>query len=1040
METLFRFNVVREANRSRDEIDPIDLTARTQFQDDAAAIPNGTTRRSGLKNLAKAYITSNHFINSPSSQTELQKLEDVSAAIDGLLDRGNTTRADVASSLSTALGGDPSAFVTSVSLQTQINQVGDSILAIKLSPDDHQRPIRRLASIVRAYHLIQRFVGSPSFPVNSEELAANHWRAMRLPGAILPTRPPAPPRSPGTSLPDKLKRLAGIHDKLDKAIGELRAVRPSGFAVTPQQASPAKLPPEKLRPLALFQEELLIRRASLRATLEASTANIAGSGTASEVKPNVGSLGNITAAVPFLRSDALGVEKAGVSLAKGARIAMLGRTDFTPVISSLVGMRLSKESQEGLSQATQEVMKDNGLSPAEPVARSVKKLIVQRRKVYEQAQDIVKPVAQKTFRQIGSTTVAITANPVPQVYNMSPANLLSFIGRFFLDPKVGVPNTHADIKPSGIMDLLLVKQQLKGYEGTDVSHIANMLKGEKTDRIHRKRLETETLTFTETEKTLATEQSLETTDRFEMRRESETALQEETAIKGSLMVKGKYGPTVEFQASGEASWQRKSQESEKAANEVGRQVTQKASEKVTERVLRRESLKVNRQVEDIDQHIFDNTSGDGHISGVYQWVSKVYEAQVFNYGPRTVYDIMIPEPGAFLLEAFRRRRTAAIELEKPPAFDITPDQLTEDDYQTYVTLYGATDVNPPPEPFVTESYDFNTGGEDKDQEFTNSTRIAVPDGYEAVRATVGVVVAVWDDWSVDVVIGQRSHRFQSGSSWVWPTSLDEETGAVPMAMVTDRVGDVAIAIEVICESTERALDLWRAETHAKLINAYRARLSEYEARLAELEAGAPEEISSGPAARNKALMIDEVKRASISILTQQHFDMFDSIDNDPMGLPQIVFSEAESEGAYARFFEQAFEWENLSWVAYPYFWGRKIGWLDKVVIEDNDADFEAFLKSGFIRVQIPIRPGFVDAVDHFRIFGDPWLGGSLPAISDDTYLPIAEEIAEKLGRPGNEIPVGEPWEVRVPTTLVKLRPDDKLPQWQKQADGTWVEI
>jgi hypothetical protein len=112
----------------------------------------------------------------------------------------------------------------------------------------------------------------------------------------------------------------------------------------------------------------------------------------------------------------------------------------------------------------------------------------------------------------------------------------------------------------------------------------------------------------------------------------------------------------------------------------------------------------------------------------------------------------------------------------------------------------------------------NTGGEDKDQEFTNSTRIKVPDGYQAIRATVGQIVAVWDGWAVDVVIGQRGHRF-NGGDWVWSTALDEETGSVPFAMVTDKVGDVAIAVEVICEATERALDLWRADTHAKLINA-----------------------------------------------------------------------------------------------------------------------------------------------------------------------------------------------------------------------------
>ena len=37
-------------------------------------------------------------------------------------------------------------------------------------------------------------------------------------------------------------------------------------------------------------------------------------------------------------------------------------------------------------------------------------------------------------------------------------------------------------------------------------------------------------------------------------------------------------------------------------------------------------------------------------------------------------------------------------------------------------------------------------------------------------------------------------------------------------------------------------------------------------------------------------------------------------------------------------------------------------------------------------------------------------------------------------------PVGEPWEVRVPTTLIKLRSDDKLPAWKKKPDGSWVEV
>ena len=1040
METLFRFNLVREANRSRDEIDPIDLATNSQFQRDAAAIPNGANRRDALKSLARSYISSNRFIDNISASQPLRALEDAAAAIDTLLENGTTGRSDVGTALSTAFGGDPGDFIATPAVRGRMNALRDSILAIKLSPADHHRPIRRLVAILRAYHLAERYAQDTTFPADAATLAANQARSLRLPGAVLPTRPPQPPRPQPGSINDRLKELAERHDRLNSAIDEIKRLRPGDYALTPQQPSPELLPPEQLRPTTIFTQELAIRQASLRTLLQSAGGDITRPPTSGNQQTvNLGRLGDVSQALPLFRSENLGAETPGFTLGRGARIAMLGRADFQPVLPGLVGLRLSRQSQQALSRNVQSVFKEVGLKPDEPIARSLQQLQTERRRIYEQAQSLMQPFAQKTFKKIGKTSVAITANPMPLIFAMSPNAILGYLPGLLFDPAAGVPTTHADILPAGVMLLLLVKQQLKGYEGAEVSHIANMLRGEKKDRIHRTRLETETITFTETETTSATEQVLETTDRFEMRRESETALQEETAVKGSLMVKGKYGPTVEFKAEAEASWQRKSQESEKAANEVAREVTQKASEKITERVLRRESLRINRQVEETNQHSFDNSAGTEHISGVYQWVTKVYEAQMFSYGPRTVYDIMIPEPGAFLLEAFRRRRTAAVELDKPPAFEITPDQLNEDNYQTYITLYGATDVKPPPEPFITESYDFNTGGEDKDQEFTNSTRIKIPDGYQAVRGTVGAVVAVWDNWSVDVILGQRSHRFQSGSGWVWSTALDEETGAVPMAMVTDRVGDVAIAIEVICESTERALDLWRADTHAKLINAFRARQADYEAKLAELEAEAPDVIESGPSARNRALMTDEIKRACISVLTEQHFEMFDAIDKDSAGLPQINFTETGSEGPYVRFFEQAFEWENLSWVPYSYFWGRKSTWLDKIVIEDDDAEYEAFLKAGYVRVQIPVRPGFVDAVDHFRVFGDPWFGGSLPSISDETYLPIAEEIAERLGRPGNEVPVGEAWEVRVPTTLVHLRPDDTLPVWEKQPDGSWVE-
>lgn len=58
-------------------------------------------------------------------------------------------------------------------------------------------------------------------------------------------------------------------------------------------------------------------------------------------------------------------------------------------------------------------------------------------------------------------------------------------------------------------------------------------------------------------------------------------------------------------------------------------------------------------------------------------------------------------------------------------------------------------------------------------------------------------------------------------------------------------------------------------------------------------------------------MKNELKKNCISIITDQHFDYFGAIEMGTNNLPQIDIYESEGEGPYGRFFEQAFEWENM---------------------------------------------------------------------------------------------------------------------------------
>lgn len=1035
MEDLFRFAQIRRPHRLAHEVGSIDLGSDSDFQTDLVA--TGAGERLKRREMAMAFARTSGFVKAGSGNAFLEKLEAVAAKIDNVMSAPNgfVTGDDLDAMFAAALGQDAPAFMSDAETKKQILGIMDSIVAIKLAPSLHGQPIARLVDALRIAEIVRSRSEDSNFPADRGQLLAARRRPAIIPDGIIHQKT-RPERTTPESVPDKLRKLAENYGKVDAAIAELSTIRPGAFVTKPGMRSPERLPPEKFRPNQLFESELQIRQKVLSATFGAAGATIVSHD--SDMAKMSGAMPAVVAASGAVGLEQLSREGATLKFSRSARLALMGRSEFTGEPGDPV-LKLTAEAIESLSNTTKLALNERKIEAGQALSSTVETLLAERKSIHETAQLMIKPLVPQSFRRVGNTLVALSNTMLAEILHADPGRLADIAEHQLPALPESVPTSHADITPAGVMDLLIVRQQLKGYETADISHIENVLSGEKRERFHSKRLETETTIVRETERETSTEQELQTTDRFEMRRESQRALEEQAAARGSLTISGSYGPSVDFAASGEASWSRREQQASSSASEVSREVTQRATERVVERVLRRETTRTLIEIEETNRHGFDNsTPGSDPVIGIYQFVNKVYEAQVYNYGQRALYDLVVLEPGALLLAAFQRNRAEAMELIEPLPFTVEPKALKPDTYQSYVVRYQATGIKPPPLPFITESYDFNTGGEDKDQEFTCSTRIQIPDGYEAYQASVGITVAIWDNWCVDTVVGRQPNRFESGTGWTWLTNLSGETGSVPFAMCTDRVGDIALAVEIICKATPRAVELWQAETHALLIDAYRARQSEYEAKLAALEAEAPLAVASRSAARNYELIATELKRACISMLTEQEFGMFSAMETGADGLPSINFTEASAEGAYARFFEQAFEWSNMSWVTYAYFWGRRSRWADLLSIQDGDWAFEEFLRAGAARVVVPVRPGFEAAVDHFRLFGEPWFGGPLPTVTDDLYLPIGDEMAESLGRPGNEVTSGDPWDVRVPTDLIKLREDGSLPAWTKHADGSWT--
>jgi hypothetical protein len=130
----------------------------------------------------------------------------------------------------------------------------------------------------------------------------------------------------------------------------------------------------------------------------------------------------------------------------------------------------------------------------------------------------------------------------------------------------------------------------------------------------------------------------------------------------------------------------------------------------------------------------------------------------------------------------------------------------------------------------------------------------------------------------------------------------------------------------------------------------------------------------------------ELKKHCISIVTRQRYEDFNVVqDGDP---PFFDFVEAAEKGSFTRFFEQAFEWDQMQYVFYPYFWGRKSTWSERFLRQDVDPAFLEFLQAGAARVVVPVRPGFEVALTHYLETLEIWNGeGEPPTINSPLYVP-----------------------------------------------------
>ena len=306
----------------------------------------------------------------------------------------------------------------------------------------------------------------------------------------------------------------------------------------------------------------------------------------------------------------------------------------------------------------------------------------------------------------------------------------------------------------------------------------------------------------------------------------------------------------------------------------------------------------------------------------------------------------------------------------------------------------------------------------------NSYELEIPEGYMTITAAANAK-------DTDDAYDPSSNVFSKakvivGNKIMVETqeSIDAFYEKIPVSY--SQLGFLAssVNINIQCQLTVEYHQKWQQETFKAIIDGYETALTKYNQALAEENAKGNVIKESNPGFyRQIENMV--LRKNCISYI----------IDHSPkavktyglaMSNDKNTFSEYEINTtaalddytSFAKFIEQAFEWDIMSYNFYPYYWGNKNDWAQLYQYDNNDPLFRSFMQSGMARVVVTVRPGFEEAVRFYLQTGQIWNGGEVPIIDDKLFLSIVDELRQPEGKKE-----GKAWSTRLPTPMTILQAD-----------------
>lgn len=611
------------------------------------------------------------------------------------------------------------------------------------------------------------------------------------------------------------------------------------------------------------------------------------------------------------------------------------------------------------------------------------------------------------------------------------------------------------IKRLGVADYLKVVQSVHAYVPGEVSNIENVMASELR---HKSSVSRDYSEITDTtSKSQETEKISDTskTSRTDMQTEVAKEVEKQQSI--SAYTRFSYGNdnAMKFEIGADYANNTAQHDSTRQAVMKSQEITERAMERVLTKISEERVQKIIKEYTETNVHEFDNrgkvTNTDNpnaaqpkHITGVYRWIDKKMKNQIYNYGKRTMFEFMVPEPSRLhrlaLTVAKAQVLTAPVDPRKAPEPWYMPDPKSAniEQIQYWAQIYGVQlDAFPAPTKQVIHTA--ASVPQTNDDFGVDYTQFTIPDNYagknasfhcEAGRNRGGglqgsrYAEVYCSNFNGDFV----GHNDRGNIIFDRASSGFNITGNVSFQVKGHNIRHYTVKATINCELSDEFISKWKTESFNAIIKAYEDAYTKFQEEQARLDAEQKEKEAQLKERQDKFYRFmehDVLKHNCIAYLLQ------DYLNTNTLGLEttngaaekttmdnfQVYLSDnLDRYTALAKFMEQAFEWEIMDYTFYPYYWANRKSWQEFYLSESMDPLFRSFLQAGMARIIVTVKPGFENAVQFFMETGIIWNGGAVPVIGDPMYMSIVDEMRQPTG-----VAQGKYWITKVPTTLTILQ-------------------